>query len=102
MNNPHFSLSESDVKTVLLSLELLPDYGFIAPDTADASFMLSASAGQKLIMNERLNNREAGIVSLAVDSAYKALRGEITVNPSTVEKLRPYFFSINKLRPVFS
>lgn len=102
MSNPRFLLSESDVKTILLCLELLPCYNFMASDIADASFMLSASAGQKLIMNEQLSSREAGIVALAVDSAYKALRGEIAVSASTVEKLRPYFFSINKLRPVFS
>lgn len=103
MKNINFNLSESDVKALCYALEIMPSYGFIEDDAeADLSFALAASSGQKLLLHQQLSNREACFVALAVDCAFKALRGEMSISEEELSGLRPYMFTINKLQPIFS
>lgn len=103
MKKINYSPSDSDIKAILCTLEVMPSYGFYETEAeANAAYTLSASAGEKLIMRQQLSNRESAFVALALDNAFKALRDEITVDPDAVASLRPYFFTINKLHPVFA
>ena len=98
-----YSLSDSDVNALLCTLEVMPSYVFYeTASEKNAAYMLSVSSGQKLIMRQQLSNRELAFVALAIDNAFKALRGEITVTDDVVASLRSYFFTINKLHPIFS
>lgn len=103
MKNFNFNLSDEDVRAITCALEVMPSYGcYDTEEEANAVYMLSASSGKKLIMHQQLSNRETFYVALAVDNAFKALRGEITVADDAVASLRPYLFTINKLHPVFA
>lgn len=97
-----YDFSQTDVDAIITALKALPSFDFITSDTANIAFLLSASAGQKLIMQEPLSERERQFIILAVDSAYKALRQELDVDADTIKKLSPYLFTYNKLQSVFS
>lgn len=56
----------------------------------------------KLNKHEQLNQQELYLIAVSVDSAYKALRGEISVEEEAVSDLRPYLFTINKLQSSLS
>lgn len=103
MKNFHFNLSSDDVKALCYALEIMPAYDFLENDVeAGISFSLASSAGQKLILHKQLTNRETFFVALAVDCAFKALRNEMSLCEEELTGLRPYFFTINKLHPVFA
>lgn len=103
MKNFTYSLSESDVKAILCTLEVMPSYGFYETESEnDLVKYLSISSGMKLIAHEQWNNREIAYVALAIDNAFKALRSENSADDEIVSTLRPYLFTINKLHPVFS
>lgn len=103
MKKIHFNLSSDDVKALCCTLEVMPAYDFLENDIeADLSLTLASSSGRKLILHEQLTNRETCFVALAVDCAFKALRGELSLDEEGLSVLRPYMFTINKLHPVFS
>lgn len=97
-----YSFSQNDVDAITTALTVLPAYEFFASDIADAALVVAASAGQKLIKKETLTKREGTFIALAVDSAYKALRDELTLGSEELARLRPYLFTYNKLQPIFS
>lgn len=97
-----YALSESDIEAIKVALTVLPSYGFVTPDVADATFAAVASAATKLIMHEPLLYRESFIIALSVDSAYKALRSELDLDEEKLAELRPYFFTYNKLLPILA
>ena len=103
MKKINFNLNDDDIKAISCALEVMISYPFYESESErDAVYMLSVSSGKKLIFHEQLNNRESSFVALAIDNAFKALRNEISATDDIVAALRPYFFTINKLRPVFS
>ena len=63
---------------------------------------MPASIIMKLNKHEQLNQQELYLIAVSVDSAYNALRGEISVEEEAVSELRPYLFTINKLQPSLS
>ena len=97
-----YNFSQTDVDAITTALTVLPAYDFFASDIAETALTVTASVGQKLIMQEPLDRRERKFIILAVDSAYKALRQELDVDADTIKKLRPYLFTYNKLQSVFS
>lgn len=102
MKKLNYSFSSDDIKAITCALEVMPSYGFYETEAeANAIYSLSVSSGQKLISRQPLSNRETYCVAFAIDNAFKALRDEITVDEDAVVSLRPYFFTINKLHPVF-
>lgn len=102
MKNINFSLGDDDIKAISCALEVMTLYPFYESDLErNAAYMLSVSSVKKLIFHEQLSNRESAFVALAIDNAYKALRDEISATDNIVAALRPYFFTINKLRPAF-
>lgn len=101
MKKLQYSFSENDIKAITAALEILPDYDF-ASEMSIAVSTLCASAGSKLILHNQLTNRESYVVSLAIDSAYKALRNELSIDPEDLTVIRDYVFVYNKLQPIFS
>ena len=102
MNNLKYSFSENDVKAITAALEILPSYDFVSENKIDMFSILCASAGSKLIFHNQLTNREMYVVALAIDSAYKALRNELSICPEESNVIRDYMFVYNKLQPIFS
>lgn len=103
MNKINFNLNDDDMKAISCALEVMVSYPFYESESErNTVYMLSVSSGKKLIHHEQLSNRECFFVSLAIDNAFKALRNEISATEDIVSSLRPYFFTINKLHPVFS
>lgn len=94
--------TQSDVDAISAALAVLPAYDFFATDIAEVALAVTASAGQKLIMQRNLTKQEGAIIALAVDSATKALRGELRLDSEYLARLQPYLFVYNKLQPVFS
>lgn len=92
----------NDVEAITTALTVLPGYDFFSSDIAESALAVAASAGQKLIMKEKLSQRENAFIALAVDSAYKALRNELNLEGEYLLRLQPYLFVYNKLQPVFS
>ena len=103
MKKFNFKLSGEDINAIVCALEVMPSYGcYDVEDEANSIYALSASSGKKLIMREQLSTRETFYVALAIDNAFKAIRGEITLADDALDSLRPYLFTINKLHQVFS
>ena len=102
MKTVKYSLSQGDVEAISAALSILPAYDFAIGQNAEVLFSLCASAGSKLISHKPLTNQEMGIVALAIDSAYKALRDEISIDEESKSEIREYLFTYNKLLPVFS
>lgn len=97
-----YLLTQNDVEAITTALAVLPGYDFFSSDIAESALAVAASAGQKLIMKEKLSQRENAFIALAVDSAYKALRNELNLEGEYLLRLQPYLFVYNKLQPVFS
>lgn len=98
----NYSFTKNDVDAITAALTIIPAYDFFASDIAEAALAVTASAGRKLIMQEKLTKREGALIALAVDSAYKALRNELSLGNEELALLRPYLFTYNKLQPIFS
>ena len=96
-----YSFTQNDVDAITTALTVLPAYDFFVSDIAEAALAVTASAGRKLIMQEKLTKQEGAIIALAVDSAYKALRNELALDSEELARLRPYLFTYNKLQPIF-
>lgn len=103
MKKINLSLNDDDIKAISCALEVMVSYPIYESESErNAAYMLSVSSGKKIIYREQLSNRESLFVALAIDNAFKALRNEISATDDIVSSLRPYFFTINKLHPVFS
>lgn len=101
MKNIKFSLDDNDIKAISCALSVLPSYDFF--DSFPPQLIsMPTNIILKLHQKQHLDNQSLYLIAIAVDSAYKALRDEITVEQDAVSELRPFLFSINKLFPVFS
>lgn len=101
MKHLNISLGAGDVEAISCALSVLPDY-----ESYD-DFPLSIASLVpgilfKLNDHKSLSGREFRLVAISIDLAYKALRGEISVEQEALSELRPHFFTINKLYPQFS
>jgi len=91
------NLTQSDIDAIICSLEVT-----LSCDLCnDIDNLLGVSAAKKLISRQHLSNPESLFVAHSVDNAYKILRNEISVDDESAASLRSYFFTINKLHPVF-
>jgi len=101
MKNINLSFSNEDVKAISCALSALPSYDFF--DSFPPNLVsMPVNVIMKLNKHENLNQREFYLVAIAVDSAYKALRGEISIEDEALSELRQYLFTINKLQPPLS
>lgn len=91
------NLTQNDIDAILCSLEITLSYDLCR----NIDNLFGVSAAKKLISRQHLSNQETIFVAYSVDNAYKILCNEISVNSEAAASLRPYFFTINKLRPVF-
>ena len=96
--NLTYSFSAADVEAITEALVVLPEYEFA--EGREIPFCISA--GSALINHTPLPAGDAYVIALAIDSAYKALRNEITLSDEYKEALRDYVFTNNKLEPIFS
>lgn len=103
MNRNNIHLSKSDVDALCYALEIMSSYDDFETDSeAELVDSFSVSSAGKLINHQPLSNREIYHVATAVDYAFMALRGEVTLDDEKLSGLRPYMFTINKLHPVFA
>ncbi len=93
----NFSFGNDDISAISHALSALPAYDFFDSFPQNLASM-PASVIMKLNKHEHLSQQELYLIAISVDSAYKALRGEISVEDEAVSELRPYFFTINKLQ----
>ena len=101
MKSVNFSFRNDDISAISRALSVLPLYDFFDSFPPNLVFM-PTSIIMKLNKHEQLNQQELYLIAISVDSAYKALRGEISVEEEAVSELRPYLFTINKLQPSLS
>ena len=101
MKNISLSFNSEDVKAISCTLSVLPSYDAFDSFPPDLIYM-PANVIRKLTEQEQLDQRELYLIAVSVDFAYKALRGELTIEDEALSKLRMYFFTINKLHPSFS
>ncbi len=101
MKNINFSFGNDDVTAISCALSVLPSYDFFDSCPSSVIYMPTAVI-TKLHKHVPLTQRELYIVAVAVDSAYKALRGELSIEEEALSELQPYLFIINKLQPSLS
>ncbi len=101
MKKTAYELSNSDVDAILAALSAMPSYSF-SKEQISLMLPLCLSVGEKLSYHRDLSPQDMSLVALAVDSAYKALRNEMTLDETDKEPLKPFFFVYNKLLPVLS
>ena len=101
MKSVNFSFGNDDISAISHAISVLPSYDFF--DSFPSNLVsMPASIIMKLNRHEQLNQQELYLIAISVDSAYNALRGEISVEEEAVSELRPYLFTINKLQPSLS
>ena len=88
----NYSFNNSDIKAITAALSVLTAYDFVTDGEIDMLSSLSASVGSKLFFKqfEQISNRELYVIALAIDSAYKALRNEISIDEESNAELRDY------------
>ncbi|NEZ40736.1 hypothetical protein [Paenibacillus alvei] len=100
----NFSLTDSDVKTILFTLETLPSLGEEDDDDvqAEINYQLCRSAGVKLInRHSDLKSNEIRVIYASLLAARLINQGEIEVDTETKRECLTYVFSINKLISTF-
>lgn len=103
MKTLKYSFSHGDVEAVLAALSVLPAYGF--EDDAidpDSFFLLCETAGTKLATQQNPTAKETYLIAFAIDCACQALRGELLLDEDALGEIKQYFFTYQKLHPVFS
>ncbi len=101
MKIANYQLSKSDVRAISSALSVLPSYDFFATMPEQIT-CLPLVVVEKLVKNCQLKEQDIYIIAIAVDSAYKALRNEISFDSSILSELQTHMFTINKLFPVFA
>lgn len=104
MKNISYVFSESDVKTVIFSLSILPTLELEETD-AQASINLSCccSAAEKLA-NQRsdITPNEFRVIYTSLLAVQLINRGELDVDSDTKKECSGYLFSVNKLLAALS
>ncbi len=101
MKIKNYQMSKSDVRAISSALSVLPSYEFFATMPTQMT-CLPLVVIEKLEKKCQLKEQDIYIIAIAVDSAYKALRNEISFDESILSELQPHMFTINKLFPVFA
>lgn len=99
----NFSLTDSDVKTILFTLEILSSLEMEDDDVqAEINYQLCRSAGVKLIKRHSdLKSNEFRVIYSSLLAARLINQGEIEVDTETKKQCLDYLFSINKLISTF-
>ncbi|BFH15576.1 hypothetical protein J6TS7_56250 [Paenibacillus dendritiformis] len=99
-----YSLTDSDVKTILFTLEIHPSLGVEDTEVqAEINYQLCRSAGTKLISGRasELTPNEFRIIYASLLGGRLINQGELEVDAETKKQCLDYLFSINKLLSVF-
>ena len=102
MKSKKYALTPGDVKAITAALSILPSYSFASGQNSSVLSMLCTSAGSKLINGKPLNDRELAISALAIDSAYKAISNEMSLDDEYKAEIKEYYLTYNKLLPIFA
>lgn len=102
----NLNIDDNDIKAILAAIEAMissePDDTFEDEEDFDAFISIYTSTSIKLASHKPLSNQETFAAALAVDSAYKALRGELPMDSESIDLLKEYIFIFNKLQPMLS
>ncbi len=101
MKNLNVSLSDDEIKAISCALSVLPCYDFFDGLPPQLT-LLPAEIIMKLNTHKHPNAKETYLVALAIDSAAKALQGEISIKDDAILELRQHSLSIEKLAPLLS
>lgn len=103
MRKTNFSISYDDLLAISTALLALPACDcYETEEDLDIALHLAESAVTKLFNQQTPNNQETLCIAFAINNAYLAFRGELEMEEGALASLKPYFFNINKLHPVFS
>lgn len=101
MKNTNFKISDDDLEAISCTLSVLPSYDFLDGVSYELA-SLSTRIIYKLHSHIFPSQNELHLIAVAIDSAQKALRGELVLDEEALNSLRPHSFTINKLSSSFS
>ena len=107
MNREPF-LRNGDVQAIVRALPLVPYLNVDTPQQANFNAMFCASAGQKLLDGAtNFDPNEIRVISAAVSAAVLLLSGKspdlfVNVDNELRSSLSGYYFTLNRLAPIFS
>lgn len=99
-----YSFTESDVKTFLCTLAVMPTIEFEGVSEVQQNINESCcmSAIEKFLNGRTdFHPNEARVMAVSLNLADAILKGEIDAEPEVKKELSQYIFSINKLLPIF-
>lgn len=103
MKNTNYSLTPDDISAIVCAVSVLPSYDFSKTmDEFSPVINIASSTMQKLTSQKQLTEQDIYLIAISIDSAYKALRYEINIEPEALSSLKNHLFTINKLFPIFS
>ena len=105
MKKFNYSFSDSDVKTLICTLSVMPlvELDGVSDVQQSINDSCCASAVEKLtaFRTDFIPN-EVRVMSASLELADLILKGDIEVDSEIKKKLSQYLFSINHLPPIFS
>lgn len=104
MKSFNYSFSESDVKTFLCTLSIMPqiDFDGIPESQKDINDSCCLSAIEKLLNSRTdFHPNEVRVMAVSLDLSDAILQGELEASEEIKNELSPYVFSIKKLLPIF-
>lgn len=104
MKNFNYSLTNSDINTLLCTLSIMPtiEVDGVTDVQHDINTSCCLSAIEKLL-NQRtdFHPNEVRVMAVSLSLADAILKDKISTNSETKCKLSQYIFSINRLLPIF-
>lgn len=101
MKHIDYTFTESDVKTCIFSLSLLPLIHETTDDISDIQIDINEqnalSAKEKLINSKQLTANELRVLCCCIDMGDMICHGDIDVEPKIRKECMQYMFSFNKL-----
>lgn len=103
MKNIYYSLSDSDIETILFTLSIFPSLELEKTKLqATLNLQYCISAAEKLSNHiPDMNSNELRVVSASLEVARLINQGELKVDSEIKNECSRYLFSINKLSSFF-
>lgn len=103
MKHITYSFSDSDIKTILFTLTILPSLELEESEVqADINYQCCCSAGEKLINHsDNILANEFRVIYASLQAAQMVNQNELVVDSELKKECINHLFSINKLVSVF-
>lgn len=103
MKNISHSFSESEIKTILFTLSILPSLSLEDTEAqAAVNYQCCCSAGEKLIMRRTdIHNNEFRVIYASLQAAQMINQGALEADTEIKQQCSSYLFTINKLLSIF-